>query len=730
MRAVLGKLTVGILFYFWIINPLLAQSRFALVIGNEGYSPEIGTLTNPHNDVALVANALTKVGFSVVSRVNLSRADIAREVHNYAIRLSNAGPGAIGFFYYSGHGVSNATDHVNYLIPIDVSNLQDQNLWWNAVSLDQMLDELENVAPNASHIVVFDACRNGLRLPTKSVVKGFEPVTRTRGMFIAFSTSPNASSSDAGDGGGPYARILANEIVRPGQDQLSLFQNVKDRVYEATSQTQRPWENSDLIGHIYLAGAPAPLPQSSLEDQAKLIWDAFGQQTSDARFLGDFIARYGETQYAGLARQRLVEIGQPVPSKPAPVKPAPASAPQTLTALKNDVVAACRPNTDQTARNIGGQFVGVTLKPILASAKELRTIAISPNGKQIAAAGDDRIIRLWDATNLRFIREVRGHTAPVYAVAFSADGALLASASLDGTVRIWDAQTFAPVRTFTANNGSALVLQYDVAFEPIVNPHYVASAGADGNVWIWNLTTGNLATRKGNGISDVRSLSFAPGSSGSFVTASFDGMIRFFGTSGKVTTVAASSGKILHVVYSPSGKLVASAGVDSANEDVKLWNVSNYELSRALQAHRGHANSLAWSRDSTRLATGGGFLDHSVRLWDVQSGKQLQVFSGHDADVESVIFHPNQKWMVSASEDKTMKIWDIASGKELLSVVGFSDGEYLAYAPNGCYTGSANAANYVKYVTKDAQGHEHDTGDNGRNTMFVPGDSTAVLLPQ
>lgn len=701
-------------------------TRLALVIGNDAYAPQIGKLNNPQNDIALVGSALKQIGFDVVSEANLSRADTMQEVHNYALRLSKAGPGAIGFFYFSGHGLSNSADHSNYLIPIDVSTLQDQRIWSNAVALDEVLSELQKTAPNASNIVVLDACRDQLRLPTGSVAKGFEPVTNTRGMYIAFSTSPNGASSDAGDGGGAYARILASEIVRPGQDEVSLFHNVQERVYEATHQTQRPWENSDLIGHIYLAGAPPPKAQPGLEDQAKLIWEAFGQQSSDVSFLEHFIALYGEiAPYGALARQRLAEVDHRVPPKAAPVSP-----PEALSTLKHDVLAACRPKTAHMADNVTSEFNRVTLKPILATAKEVRTIAISPDGKQIATAGDDRIIRLWDVASLKLMRELRGHSAPVYGLAFSIDGALLASASLDGTVRIWSARTFALVRTFSGNNGTTSVLQYDVAFEPVANPRYVDSAGADGNVWIWDMTTGNLAMRKATGGSDVRSLSFAPGASGTFATGSFDGKVRFFGGSGKVTTVPGGSGKTLHVAYSPDGKLVASAGVDSANNDVKLWNASNYELFKPFQAHRGHATSVGWSHDSTHLATGGGYLDPSVRLWEVQSGKQLQLFSGHSGDVEAVAFHPNQKWIVSASEDKTVRIWDIASANELLSLVGFPEGEYLAFAPNGCYTGSANAANYVKYVTKDTQGHEHDTGDNGKNTLFVPANSADMLLPK
>ena len=65
---------------------------------------------------------------------------------------------------------------------------------------------------------------------------------------------------------------------------------------------------------------------------------------------------------------------------------------------------------------------------------------------------------------------------------------------------------------------------------------------------------------------------------------------------------------------------------------------------------------------------------------------------GHTEDVEAVAFHPNRKWMISASEDGIMKICSMADGKELLSLAGFADGQFVAYAPSGCYTGSNDAS--------------------------------------
>ena len=56
--------------------------------------------------------------------------------------------------------------------------MQDRDIWWNTIPLDSLLNELRVDAPNASHIVVFDACRNELRLPEKTAVKGFDTYRR------------------------------------------------------------------------------------------------------------------------------------------------------------------------------------------------------------------------------------------------------------------------------------------------------------------------------------------------------------------------------------------------------------------------------------------------------------------------------------------------------------------------------------------------------------------------
>jgi WD40 repeat protein len=419
----------------------------------------------------------------------------------------------------------------------------------------------------------------------------------------------------------------------------------------------------------------------------------------------------------------------PYPSPQATIPDVPPPRP------KPDAVAAnplCQPAMAQRPDPMGGPLQLATLK-LAAKPQEVRSIAFSPDGARMITAGDDAIIRVWDAASLKWLRDIRGqHTAAVHAIAFSADGSLFASASWDGTVRIWDARTFALMQTFNTDDGSGPVKQHAVAFTPTRTPRYVDSTGDDGNVWIWDLQNPShfYKWRDNRPAAPARSLSFTPDGSGAMVTASDDGNIRFFTVAREIFALPATTGpqdKLLRVAYSPDGSQVASAGVDTKYQILKIWSAAARTF-KAYQGFHNYAASAAWSSDGKLVAVGeGGGHNPSAEIVELQSGVKLKVFSGHTADIEAVAFHPNHKWLVSGSEDGTVKLWDIASANELLTLVGF-DNAHLAYAPSGCYTGSANAANYVKYTTKDDQGHEHDAAP-GAN-FFVPGDSAVALLPR
>ena len=65
-------------------------------------------------------------------------------------------------------------------------------------------------------------------------------------------------------------------------------------------------------------------------------------------------------------------------------------------------------------------------------------LAVSPNGRYVASAGNDKVVRLWAAEEGRSVRELAGHAEHVYSLAFHPESGHLVSGDLKGTLKQWD----------------------------------------------------------------------------------------------------------------------------------------------------------------------------------------------------------------------------------------------------------------------------------------------------
>jgi uncharacterized caspase-like protein len=312
----------ALIFYLFLAAPGQATEqprRLALLIGNQAYAEKIGRLLNPRNDVALLETALKDLGFEVTVERDLGLGDMTRAVNSYVRRLRAAGPQAIGLLYYSGHGA--AEGGINYLIPVDVKTTETGELWDQSMRLTEVTRKLKAEAGDASHFVVFDACRNSLKLlkpGTRAIVqsKGFVPMVQESGMLIAYATAEGELASDVGQGAGPYAKVLAEEIVKRGIESVAMFRVVQRRVRAAIHQ--EPYLAFSALGDVYLAGPaveskplviPAPpnqLAPAQLSEAAE-AWTT-AKDSTDPVILEAFIKYYGDTFYGALARARLAHL--------------------------------------------------------------------------------------------------------------------------------------------------------------------------------------------------------------------------------------------------------------------------------------------------------------------------------------------------------------------------------------------------------------------------------------
>jgi WD40 repeat protein/serine/threonine protein kinase len=93
----------------------------------------------------------------------------------------------------------------------------------------------------------------------------------------------------------------------------------------------------------------------------------------------------------------------------------------------------------------------------------------------------------------------------------------------------------------------------------------------------------------------------------------------------------------------------------------------------SLQGHTNPVISVAFSRDGSRLVSGGGIHDPTVRIWDTRSGVETHALKGHTSEVTGVTFNHDGTRIVSASRDKTLRIWEVATGEALHVLNGHTD---------------------------------------------------------
>ncbi len=150
---------------------------------------------------------------------------------------------------------------------------------------------------------------------------------------------------------------------------------------------------------------------------------------------------------------------------------------------------------------------------------------------------------------------------------------------------------------------------------------------------------------------------------------------------GEVDPLEAQSFPANAAAVSPDGRLAAFA---SADKTVRLWDVeSNREVRRCI----GHTASLwcvAFSPDGKRLLSGGK--DATLRLWDTATGREVRKFEGHDDLVSCLAFAPDGKRALSGGFDGEVHLWDLERGN-LLDDFHFGAAvkhvQGVAFAPDG-----------------------------------------------
>jgi tetratricopeptide (TPR) repeat protein len=246
----------------------IAQTqKFALVIGNGNYA-NTAKLNNPVNDANDMAAALQGLGFTVDKVVNGTQEQMVNAVMELKKRLG-ASKKSYGFLFYAGHGIQSNGE--NYLIPVDAAIPTENFLRSRAVSVQEMLNEL-NDARNEFNVVVLDACRDNPFGWKRSGSRGLVIVSQQPAdSIIVYATSAGSVASDGTGRNGLFTQHLLNNLKTPDIEVTELFRRTGADVAKASGNMQRPAAYNQFFGIAYLGTAPAgtvrpasqPLPNSA-----------------------------------------------------------------------------------------------------------------------------------------------------------------------------------------------------------------------------------------------------------------------------------------------------------------------------------------------------------------------------------------------------------------------------------------------------------------------------------
>ncbi|MFF7636191.1 helix-turn-helix domain-containing protein [Kitasatospora sp. NPDC008050] len=184
---------------------------------------------------------------------------------------------------------------------------------------------------------------------------------------------------------------------------------------------------------------------------------------------------------------------------------------------------------------------------------------------------------------------------------------------------------------------------------------------------------------------------------------------RLFGHAGPVNAVA----------FSPDSSRLATASSDGT---VKIWSAADRRLDTTLTGHGGPVRAVAFAPDGRTIASGSS--DGTVRLWDLP-GRLLPVtLFGNGGAVRAVAFSPDGRTLASAGADRTVRLWDITSHTLIAAMSGHTDEVVgVAFSPDGRLLASAGEDRTVRLwetVTHAPAGTLTGHGDEVLGVAFSP----------
>ncbi|GGQ02186.1 nSTAND1 domain-containing NTPase [Streptosporangium pseudovulgare] len=357
-------------------------------------------------------------------------------------------------------------------------------------------------------------------------------------------------------------------------------------------------------------------------------------------------------------------------------------------------------------------------------------VAFAPDGKILATAGGDGVVRLWDVAARRQVGWFSTGDHRVESVRFNPDGTRIATVDQQGMLRIWDSSTKVQLRAFDTGDWSIRRLAW--------SPDGITVATTGGAALLWDTHKGHRAGRlTSGGRTQVTFVAFDPAGKLA-VTGEGDGTVRLWDAVTRKPFGRPLKGHtrwITGATFIPNGRILITSSQDRT---VRMWDVERgTPLGRPIKVTGDGVSALALSGDGQTIATGTA-LDGVIQLWDLTSQRRIgPTLTGHGsslAGVAGLAFGGDGSTLVSAGGDGSVRLWTTAGFRQVGPMLLGHKGsvETVAFSPDGRVLATAGGDKDIRLWDPATHRPEDPplTGhtDGVQQVAFGPGGRTLVSI--
>jgi RNA polymerase sigma factor (sigma-70 family) len=361
-------------------------------------------------------------------------------------------------------------------------------------------------------------------------------------------------------------------------------------------------------------------------------------------------------------------------------------------------------------------------------------LALSPDGKILAAHVDFTTVCLWEASTGKEIRRLTRDAGKgnVAGLSFTPDSKLLVTLDWDQTACWWDVATGRllrtveprwPKRTNPVHPGGGGGMAASPCGRVLGLTQFLKSRADGRQLALWDPATGakiHTLSRPSGKITSLPSASaFSPDGKLLATVMVGESVVDIWdvATGAHARQLTLGEGSVTALAFSPDSKLLARRG----HESLCLWDIASATLIRQVKASSAAGQSpLAFSPDGRSVLEGKeghlwdlgtgleirtfGFREArvalfapdgrtvfvggetgAIRAWTVATGKEIGPRQGYQARIWAIAYAPDGKTLASLGEDETLRLWDTATGKQIRQLAKHETPitSSLAYSPDG-----------------------------------------------